>query len=71
MEYQRDEHRVHLIVYHLIWCPKRRKPVLVGEVAKDLRSLIEAKCQEKGWETVSYTHLDVYKRQGQAGADDR
>ena len=38
MEYQRDEHRVHLIVYHLIWCPKRRKPVLVGEVAKDLRS---------------------------------
>jgi REP element-mobilizing transposase RayT len=33
MEYQRDEHRVHLIVYHLIWCPKRRKPVLTGKVA--------------------------------------
>jgi putative transposase len=49
MEYQRDEHRVHLIVYHLIWCPKRRKPVLVGEVAKDCRRLIEAKCQERGW----------------------
>ena len=25
MEYQRDEHRVHLIVYHLVWCPTRRK----------------------------------------------
>ena len=33
MEYQRDEHRVHLIVYHLIWCPKRRKAVLGGTFA--------------------------------------
>jgi putative transposase len=49
MEYQRDEHRLHLIVYHLIWCPKRRKPVLVGDVAKDCRRLIEAKCVEQGW----------------------
>jgi putative transposase len=29
MDYQRDEHRVHLIVYHLIWCPKRRKAVKI------------------------------------------
>ena len=49
MDYQRDEHRVHLIVYHLIWCPKRRKAVLVGDVAKDCRKLIEAKCAEQGW----------------------
>ena len=49
MEYQRDEHRVHLIVYHLIWCPKRRKPVLTGDVAKDCRQWIEDKCREKGW----------------------
>jgi putative transposase len=49
MEYQRDEHRVHLIAYHLIWCPKRRKPVLTGGVAKDCRMLIEAKCNERGW----------------------
>jgi putative transposase len=49
VEYQRDERRVHLIVYHLIWCPKRRKAVLVGEVAKDCRRLIEAKCIEHGW----------------------
>ncbi|MCI0458619.1 MAG: IS200/IS605 family transposase [Gemmataceae bacterium] len=49
MEYQRDEHRVHRIVDHLIWCPKRRKPVLVGEVAKDCRPWIQEKCQQKGW----------------------
>ena len=40
-DYQRDEHRVHLIVYHLVWTPKRRKPVLVGEVANDCKALIE------------------------------
>jgi putative transposase len=49
MEYQRDEHRVHLIVFHLIWCPKRRKAVLAGKVAADCRKLIEAKCAEQGW----------------------
>jgi putative transposase len=49
MEYQRDEHRVHLIVYHLIWCPKRRKAVLGGEIAEACRTLITQKCAEKGW----------------------
>ncbi len=43
MDYQRDEHRVHLIVYHLIWCPKRRKAVLVGAVAQECERLIRAK----------------------------
>ena len=26
-KYQRDEQRVHLSVSHLIWCPRRRKPI--------------------------------------------
>ena len=52
MEYQRDEHRVHLIVYHLVWTPKRRKAVLVGAIASDCRKLIEGKCQEKGWKII-------------------
>jgi putative transposase len=49
MEYQRDEHRVQLIVYHLIWCPKRRKPVLTGKIAEDCKTLIRSKCSEQGW----------------------
>src|SRR3954454_13048030 len=49
MEYQRDEYRVHLIVHHLIWCPKRRKPVLTGQVAADCRKFIEVRCAEHGW----------------------
>ena len=49
MDYQRDEQRVYLIVYHLVWTPKRRKPVLVGNIAADCRQLIEQKCTEQGW----------------------
>ncbi len=48
-EYQRDEHRVHLILYHLIWTPARRKAVLTGTIAKDCKALIERKCAEQGW----------------------
>jgi putative transposase len=44
LDYQRDEHRIHLIVYHLVWTPKRRKAVLTGLIAKDCKALIEAKC---------------------------
>lgn len=49
INYQRDEHRIHLIVYHLVWTPKRRKPVLSGIIAADCQALIEKKCAEKGW----------------------
>lgn len=49
LEYQRDEHRVHLIMYHLIWCPRRRKPILVGEIKERCQHLIEDKCKEQGW----------------------
>jgi putative transposase len=48
-EYQRYECRVHLIVFHLVWTPKRRKPGLVGAVGKDCQALIEKKCLKKGW----------------------
>lgn len=66
MDYKRDEHRVHLIVYHLIWCPKRRKPVLVGQVGKDCRGLIKDKCAEMAWEilelAVNPDHLHLFVR---------
>jgi putative transposase len=50
MDDQRDEHRVYLIVYHLIWCPKRRKALLTGKLKEGLVQLIEQKCLEKGWD---------------------
>lgn len=36
-------------MYHLIWVPKRRKAVLIGDVAIDCKALIERKCQERAW----------------------
>lgn len=66
MEYQRDEHRVHLIIYHLVWTPKRRKPILVGEVANDCRSLIISKCEENGWSVLELAiqpdHVHLFVR---------
>lgn len=57
MEYIKDEHRVHLIAYHLIWCPKRRKPVLIEEIKEECESLIKKKCEEKGWEIIQLSIL--------------
>ena len=66
MEYQRDEHRVHLIVYHLIWCPKRRKAVLVEQVAARCRELLEGKCAERGWAILALAiqpdHIHLFVR---------
>jgi putative transposase len=74
MDYQRDEHRVHLIVYHLIWCPKRRKPVLVGAVAEDCRRLIRGQCEDRGWKVLElaiqpdHVHLFVQVWPGDSAA---
>lgn len=66
MDYQRDEHRVHLIVYHLVWCPKRRKKVLIGPVAKDCGRIIREKCAEMGWTVVELAiqpdHIHLFVR---------
>ena len=66
MDYQRDEHRVHLIAYHLVWTPKRRKAVLIDNVAVDCRRLIEAKCLERGWHIVELAiqpdHIHLFVR---------
>jgi putative transposase len=66
MDSQRDEHRVHLIVSHLIWCPKRRKPVLTGKIARDGQALIAQQCTEHGWTVVQWAvqpdHVHLFVR---------
>lgn len=52
MEYVRDSHRVHLVAYHLVWCPRRRKRVLVGAVAGDCERIIREVCLEHEWEAI-------------------
>ena len=41
-DYQRSDGAVYLIGLHIIWCPKYRKPLLVGPVAARLKELLTA-----------------------------
>jgi putative transposase len=48
-DYARDAHRVHLVLYHFVWCPKRRRPVLIGAVAPRLAEILRGVATEQGW----------------------
>ncbi|MEM3378872.1 MAG: IS200/IS605 family transposase [Candidatus Bathyarchaeia archaeon] len=48
MGYQHDRTKVFLINYHLVWTPKRRKPVLVGKIKERLEQVIKETAEEIG-----------------------
>jgi putative transposase len=52
MNYKHEEHTIHLVVYHIIWCPKRRRKVLVGPVHDRLKQIIGEVAAEHAWEIV-------------------
>ena len=35
--------------YHLVWLPKRRKKILVGDIERRLRQIIWEVCQHNDW----------------------
>ncbi|MFF4778072.1 IS200/IS605 family transposase [Microtetraspora fusca] len=39
--------------YHVVWCPKYRRPLRGGRVKARLEELIRAKAAEHGWEIVA------------------
>ena len=52
MDYQHEQQSVHLVVYHIIWCPKRRRKVLVGPVHDRLKQIIGEVATEHDWEII-------------------
>ncbi len=48
-ELRRSNHSVYQINYHFVWIPKRRKKVLVGDVAWRLNEICQEVAQERGW----------------------
>lgn len=68
MNYRRSKHHVFLLNYHLVWCPKRRKKVLVDEVAERLKQIIGEVTKELGVEVLAlevmpdHLHLFVSSR---------
>lgn len=52
MDYAHEGHNVHLVVYHIIWCPKRRRKVLLGPVRDRLERIVREVATENGWEII-------------------
>ena len=50
--YIHEQHSVHHILYHIIFCPKRRRKVLVGPVHDRLKEIIEQVASEQRWQVV-------------------
>jgi REP-associated tyrosine transposase len=52
VDYQRDRHRVPLIDYHLIFCSKRRRDILIGPIRKRLEQIMDEVIAEHGWHLI-------------------
>lgn len=52
-EYRHGNTSVSLINFHFVWCPKRRRKVLVGPVEKDLRKLLKEQSEGMDCEIVA------------------
>jgi putative transposase len=46
MDYMHEQNTIHLIVYHIIWCSKRRRKVLIALVAERLAQLFHEAVDE-------------------------
>lgn len=54
MEYKHSKHHVYLMNYHLIFCPKRRRPVLVDKVKNRLMQIIKNKANQMNIEILAF-----------------
>lgn len=52
-EFRRTESSVSSINYHFVFVPKRRKPVLIKDVAKRLQQIIFELAAEHGWKLIA------------------
>jgi putative transposase len=66
MDYQHKQHSVHLVVYHIIWCPKRRRKVLVGHIHRRLEQIVREVAAENEWTVIELAirpdHVHLFVR---------
>jgi putative transposase len=66
MEYAHEQHSVHLIVYHFVWCPKRRRKLLVGPIHDRLKTIMEQVAEEHDWQilrlAIQPDHVHLFVR---------
>ncbi len=41
------------MAYHVVWCPKYRKSILLGEIAAYVNFLIDTICEENNWSVIT------------------
>lgn len=49
LQYAKNSGAVFSLKYHLVWCPKYRRPVLEGAIEKRLREVLEDVRAEHEW----------------------
>lgn len=52
-EYKSNHNVVYSCKYHVVWCSKYRRKVLVGEVETRLKELVTSICEENGIELLA------------------
>ncbi|MBN3951512.1 MAG: IS200/IS605 family transposase [Nostoc sp. NMS7] len=49
-EYKSGNHHKYLLNLHFVWCPKRRKKVLIGDIARRAKEIFYTLANEKAWD---------------------
>ena len=44
---------MYQIAYHVVWCPKYRKSILIGPIADETKRLIEGICLQRNWSVLA------------------
>ncbi len=64
MRTKKIRHVIYNINYHLVWCPKYRKKVLIGNCKELIEKTIKEVCLQRGWELINLStqsdHLHVF-----------
>lgn len=74
-EYRRTEGSVSSINYHFIFVPKRRKPVLIGDIAARMQNIVFGLVEEHGWKLIAmeimpdHVHLFINAPTHESAAD--
>jgi putative transposase len=66
MDYTHEGHNAHLVVYQIIWCPKRRRKVLVGPIRTRLEQIVREVATENNWTVIELAiqpdHVHLFVR---------
>lgn len=74
-EYRHESNAVSLLNYHFVWIPKRRKSVLIGDIARRLEEIIYDVVNENRWVIIAleimpdHVHLFINVKPTDAPAD--